>query len=215
MIKTFFKSKFFFPLLFVLITWVVKSFEELFNVSFIRFGIHPRDFKGLVGIITAPLIHGDWKHLISNTLPLLILGWIIFYFYKGIAFQVFFWVYIMTGIWVWSAARDAYHIGASGLVYGFVCFLFFSGIIRKNIRLMGLSMFVVFVYGSLVWGIFPLHNKFSWESHAFGSLAGIITAFYFKNEGPKTKVYDWGEEEDDSSETENPQQINEEDFSEK
>lgn len=200
--------------MFVLITWVVKIFEKVFDVSFIRFGIHPREFKGLVGIITAPLIHGDWKHLISNTLPLLILGWIIFYFYKGIAFQVFFWVYIMTGIWVWSAARDAYHIGASGLVYGFVCFLFFSGIIRKNIRLMALSMFVVFVYGSLVWGIFPLHTKFSWESHAFGSLAGIITAFYFRDEGPKPKVYDWGEEENDL-ETENPQQINEEDFPEK
>lgn len=214
MIKTFLKSNIFFPLLFVLITWVVKIFEELFSVSFIRFGIHPRDLKGLVGIITAPLIHGDWQHLISNTLPLLILGWIIFYFYKGIAFQVFFWVYIMTGIWVWSAARDAYHIGASGLVYGFVCFLFFSGIIRKNIRLMALSMFVVFVYGSLVWGIFPLHTKFSWESHAFGSLAGIITAFYFRDEGPKIKVYDWGEDENDA-ETENPQQINEEDFPEK
>lgn len=187
----------FFPLLFVVILWTIKLAEITFGLSFARFGLYPRSLSGLMGIITSPLIHGSFNHLFSNSIPLIILGTIIFSFYRQISFQVFFWVYTMTGIWVWAAARDAYHIGASGLIYGFVSFLFFSGIFRKNKRLLALSMFVVFVYGGLVWGVFPIRMGVSWESHLLGSLAGLITAYHFRKEGPQPKRYDWEDEQEE------------------
>lgn len=196
----------FYPVLFVAILWMVHALESLLGIKFVEFGLYPRTYSGLIGIITSPLIHEHseywWSsaHLWSNTFPLLILGSITFYFYRPMAFSVYFWVYLMSGIWLWAAGRDAYHIGASGLVYGFAAFLFFSGIFRKERSLMVLSLLVVFLYGSMVWGIFPLQPKISWESHLLGSLAGIITAFYFRKEGPQAKKFEWNEEEDDHGE---------------
>jgi membrane associated rhomboid family serine protease len=186
----------FYPLLFVAILWGIRLFEEVSGYKLFWYGLYPRTIHGLIGIATAPLIHGDFSHLLSNTLPLIILGSMMFYFYRPIAFQVFFWVYLMTGIWVWAAARDSYHIGASGILYGFLCFLFFSGIFRKNPQLMALSLFVTVLYGSMVWGIFPIKSGVSWESHLLGSLAGIITAYNFRKEGPPPKQYNWGSDEE-------------------
>jgi len=186
----------FYPLLFVAILWGIRLFEEVTGVKLFWYGLYPRTIHGLIGIVTAPLIHGDFSHLMSNTLPLIILGSMMFYFYRPIAFQVFFWVYLMTGVWVWAAARDSYHIGASGILYGFLCFLFFSGIFRKNPALMALSLFVTVLYGSMVWGVFPIRSGVSWESHLLGSLAGIITAYNFRKEGPPPKKYDWGSDEE-------------------
>ncbi len=102
----------------------------------------------------------------------------------------------MTGIWVWAIGRDAYHIGASGIIYGFVTFLFFSGVFRKDTRLLAVSMFVVFLYGGTVWGILPLRSGMSWESHLLGALAGLITAYHFRNEGPASPVYDFGDDDE-------------------
>lgn len=174
-----------YPGVFVIILWLVKVTEVIFDISFIKYGLYPRTYSGLIGVLTSPLIHGSFNHLMSNTVPLLVLGGIIFYFYRPIAFSVFFWVYFMSGIWLWAAGRDAYHIGASGLVYGFVTFLFFSGIFRKERKFMVLSLLVTFLYGSLIWGIFPLEPQVSWESHLLGSLAGISTAYYYRNEYAK------------------------------
>lgn len=186
----------FYPLLFVALIWSVKLFENLTGISMVWYGIYPRTLHGLIGIITSPLIHGDYSHLFSNTVPLIVLGGIMFFFYRPIAFQVFFWIYLMTNIWVWAAARDSYHIGASGILYGFLCFLFFSGLFRKNPQLLALSLFVTVLYGSMVWGVLPIKNGMSWESHLLGSLAGIITAYHFRKEGPKEKKYDWGSDEE-------------------
>jgi membrane associated rhomboid family serine protease len=185
-----------YPSLFVLIIWLVKLFEITFGVDLIRFGLYPRTYSGLIGIATCPLIHSSFNHLFSNSIPLLVLGIIIFYFYRSIAFSVFFWVYLMSGVWLWAAGREAYHVGASGLVYGFASFLFFSGIFRKDRTLMVLSLLVVFLYGSLIWGIFPIRPEISWESHLLGSLAGLITAFYFKKEGPQPPRFEWPEEDE-------------------
>jgi len=187
-----------FPSLFVALLWLIKFYEEVSGTNLSWYGIYPRTVHGLIGIVAAPLLHADYDHLISNTVPLLILGSIMFYFYRSIAFQVFFWVYLMTGVWVWAAARDSYHIGASGILYGFIAFLFFSGVFRKDTRLLALSMFVVFLYGSTVWGILPLKSGISWESHLLGSLAGLITAYNFKKEGPPARVYDFGDEEENA-----------------
>ena len=119
---------------------------------------------------------------------------VIFYFYRPIAFQIFLWVYLSTGIWVWSAARNSYHIGASGIIYGFESFLFFSGVFRKNTKLQALSLLVVFLYGSTIWGIFPIEKHISWESHALGALAGLIIAYYYRKEGPPNQTYDFGDD---------------------
>ncbi|MFL5762600.1 MAG: rhomboid family intramembrane serine protease [Bacteroidia bacterium] len=185
---------FLYPSLFVIILWGIKLFEVAEHVNLSWYGLYPRKVTGLIGILTAPLLHGDSSHLLSNTIPLMILGPIIFYFYRSIAFEVFFWVYLMTGVWVWAAGSSNYHIGASGLVYGFITFLFFSGIFRKDSRLLALSLFVTFLYGSAIWGILPLQKGISWESHMLGSLAGIITAYNFRKEGPPPRKYDLGDD---------------------
>jgi membrane associated rhomboid family serine protease len=200
----------FYPVIFVSILWGVKLFEIASGNSLSWYGIYPRTVHGLIGVFAAPLLHADFDHLFSNTVPLLILGSVMFYFYRTIAFQVFFWVYLMTGIWVWAAARESYHIGASGILYGFVSFLFFSGVFRKDTRLLALSMFVVFLYGGTVWGILPLRNGISWESHLLGALAGLITAYNFRKEGPAPRVYDFGTEEENALIDVSGDQINEE-----
>ncbi|MCE3278940.1 MAG: hypothetical protein K0S44_1131 [Bacteroidetes bacterium] len=104
----------------------------------------------------------------------------------------------MTGVWVWAAARESYHIGASGILYGFVAFLFFSGVFRKDTRLLALSLFVVFIYGSTVWGILPIKDGVSWESHLLGTLAGLITSYNFRKEGPAPRKYDLGTDEENA-----------------
>ena len=187
----------FFPTLFVAILWCVKLLEIFSGFDLIQFGLYPRNWHGSIGILTCPLIHSSFAHLFSNSVPLLVLGAMTFYFYRPIAFSVFFWVYLMSGIWLWAAGRGAYHVGASGLVYGFATFLFFSGIFRKEKSLMVLSLLVVFLYGSLVWGILPIDPQISWESHLLGSLAGIITAFYYRKEGPQAKKFEWEEEKNE------------------
>ncbi|MCH7515871.1 MAG: rhomboid family intramembrane serine protease [Bacteroidetes bacterium] len=159
-------------------------------------GIFPRNLFGILGIVTGPVIHANFSHLLSNTIPLMILGWAIFYFYPKASYKVFLFVYILTGVFVWFFARQVYHIGASGIVYGFVSFLFFSGIFRKDNKSIAIALIITFLYGGIVWGVLPGQKGISWESHLFGGIAGVITAFIFKNVDPPKK-YDWEDEEDD------------------
>jgi len=201
-----------FPSVFVAILWIIQFVQVYLHVPLNEFGIYPRSLRGLPGILLSPLIHGSNNHLLSNSLPLLILGTMMFYFYRGISFRIFFWIYLMTGLWVWAGARGggAYHLGASGLIYGFVSFLFFAGIFRKDPRLLRISLFVLIFYNGLVWGVFPLVDSISWESHLLGSLSGILCAWYFRKEGPVRERYSWeneSDEDDDSGEEEdNPEQ---------
>ena len=154
------------PGIFVCIMWLVKITEVLFDIDLSGFGIYPLTARGLQGILFSPFIHADFAHLFNNSLPLFFLATAVFYFYSEVAFKVFGWTYILTGILVWLAGREAYHIGASGLVYGLASFLFFSGIIRHYYRLIALSLLVVFLYGSMVWGMLPeFYKNVSWESH--------------------------------------------------
>jgi membrane associated rhomboid family serine protease len=185
------------PVSFVFLMWFVKICEILFEIDFSFLGILPLELNGLPGIILSPLVHDDFKHLFNNSIPLLFLWTGIFYFYSEVAFRVSFWIYLLTGIFVWLAGRNAWHIGASGLVYGFASFLFFSGIIRRYFRLIALSLLVVFLYGSMVWGMVPeLYKNVSWEAHMLGFIAGILMALWYRNEGPQNPVYDWMEEEE-------------------
>ncbi|WP_017731695.1 rhomboid family intramembrane serine protease [Nafulsella turpanensis] len=170
-----------FVLPFTILLWLVKGLEYAVGLDFGFFGILPRTLSGTMGIITAPLIHGDILHLLSNTFPLLLLGVSVFYFYDKIALEVFGWIYFMSGFWVWMAARDAYHIGASGIVYGLVAFLFFSGLFRRDTRSLAISLVVIFLYGGMLHGIFPTNQEISWESHLLGALAGSFCAFFYRN----------------------------------
>jgi membrane associated rhomboid family serine protease len=182
----------------VFIMWLVKIVEQLFGFELSFLGIYPLKVEGLSGILLSPFLHYDYKHLLSNSIPVLVLGTGIFYFYSEVALKVTFWIYLLTGFSVWLAGRDAWHIGASGLVYGFASFLFFSGIIRKYFRLVALSLLVVFLYGSMVWGMIPdFYQNVSWESHMMGFVSGIIMAIWFRNKGPRQPVYEWMLEEED------------------
>ena len=195
------------PLIFIIIIWAVKLFEYFFEINLGFLGIYPLKLKGLIGIITSPLIHASFKHLYSNTVPLFILSVMLFYFYKEISLKIFIYIYLLTGIWVWFGARPAYHIGASGIIYGLASFLIFSGIIRKNYKLLSASFIVILLYGGLIWGVFPdfaLKNNISWESHLWGSIAGLSLALYYRKQGPERKKYSWEfEDESDDDDDEN------------
>ncbi|MDX1630003.1 MAG: rhomboid family intramembrane serine protease [Fulvivirga sp.] len=168
-------------LTFVALIWFIKILEFSFGYDFSEFGILPRTLEGSIGIITAPLVHGDVFHLLSNTFPIIVLGVGLFYFYDRIAFNVIILIYLITGFWVWIAARDAYHVGASGIVYGLLTFLLFSGFFRKDRRTLAISFIVLFLYGTtLVTGVLPSGPMISWESHLMGAIAGVFCAIYFK-----------------------------------
>ena len=193
-----------FPLAVVAVMWIVKIAEYYTGSDFGELGIMPLTAKGLIGIVTAPFIHADFGHLLANTIPMFVSLSIIFYFYREVAFQVFFLVWLFTGVWVWSFARDdSFHIGASGLVYGYISFLFFSGMIRRNARLMAISFLIIFLYGGFFWGIFPdffPKRNISWESHLMGGIAGIVMAIFYRKKGLQREVYHWEEDDDDDEE---------------
>ncbi|MCH8170628.1 MAG: rhomboid family intramembrane serine protease [Bacteroidetes bacterium] len=183
-----------FPLSFLILLWLIQFAQYLFLLKLVKYGLLPQTTKGLTGIFTAPLIHSGFNHIISNSIPLLFLGSGIFYFYKEAAYKVFFMVYFIPGILVWFLGRESFHIGSSGLVYGYVTFLFFSGLIRRDNRSIALALIVTFLYGSLIWGVLPLSREISWEYHLFGALTGIYAAIIFRKSDP-IKKYDWEEEE--------------------
>ncbi len=206
---------FIFPAVFVVIIWIIKLIETTTGSNFTHLGVYPLHGKGLIGILTGPLIHGDWLHLINNSVPLLFLGWGLFYFYRDIAFKVFFLIYFISQFWLWFFhVRPAWHIGASGLIYGLAAFLFVSGIIRRNRHLLAISLLVIFLYGSLIWGIFPIEKHISWEGHLMGLVAGTILAFYYKEHGPPLpqSIFDEDDENDEDDMTDENYETGESDF---
>lgn len=186
-----------FPTFFLLVIWMVRITEVSLGTSYVEWGLYPMKLSGLKGIITAPLIHADIKHLFDNSIPLYFLSVALFYFYRPVSYKVFFLIWLITGITVWIFARPAYHIGASGIVYGLASFLFFSGVIRNNINLLAISLLVVFLYGGLVWGIFPFDFKISWESHMMGGITGLVLSFFYRSYGPPSTRSEWPDDEDD------------------
>jgi membrane associated rhomboid family serine protease len=180
--------------------WTVKIVEVADHLDLFYYGIFPRKISGLFGIIASPFIHANFNHLINNSVPFFFLLTAIFYFYQKVAWRVLLISYLATGVIVWFIARSSYHIGASGLVYSFASFLFVSGIVRRNINLLAISMLVIFVYGSMVWGIFPYIPDMSWESHLVGLTIGVLLAIYFRHEGPGPTRFISDMEEDEEEE---------------
>ena len=183
------------PLYFVLLLWIIFWFEVKYGYNFNKYGIYPRTFVGLRGVLFSPFIHGDIKHLYHNSIPLFVLLFSLYYFYRKIALKIFVYGTIFTGILTWIFARESFHIGASGIIYLLFSFIFFSGIIRKNYRLIAVSLMVIFLYGSMVWYLLPVKEEISWEGHLSGFVVGIIFAFYFRKTGPQKLKYEWEHED--------------------
>jgi len=207
-----------FPAIFVLIIWVIKIVDVFLGLDFRSWGVYPRDLTGLRGIIFYPLLHGDareegfqlfghFDHVFSNSIPLLVLGFILFYSYRKVAYKVWAAIWVISGAAVWMFARGSIHIGASGLVYGLAFFVFFSGVFRKDMKSIALALLVAFFYGGLVWGVLPLQSGVSWEGHLFGAFAGTMMAWWYQDVGVEKKTYAWMSEKE-----ENPREVVEKPF---
>ncbi|MDZ7737317.1 MAG: rhomboid family intramembrane serine protease [Gammaproteobacteria bacterium] len=181
----------------VVVAWLIHIVALVADLNLASLGIRPLVAGGLVGVLTAPLVHGSWGHLISNTLPLLILGTALIYITPRAARIAIPVIWLGSGLGVWLFARESIHIGASGLTYGMLFYLFIIGILRRDRQSIALTLLVFFLYGGMIWGVFPLAPGISFEYHLFGALAGVICAFVLKGLDPlpERKRYEWEDEE--------------------
>jgi membrane associated rhomboid family serine protease len=170
------------PFRLVFLMWAVFAVEILMGLPLNHFGIYPREIFGLIGIFVAPMLHGGLDHLLSNTIPLLFLGTVLFFFYSSIGGGVFFRSYFWTNVLVWIFGRSgSSHIGASGVVYGIAFFLIFFGVFRRDLTSIIISAVVVLMYGGVIYGVIPSDPRISWESHLGGALVGIYTAIDYSS----------------------------------
>ena len=179
------------PAIFVFTMWFVYWIELRFGYNFNRYGIYPVKISGLKGVLFSPFIHSGLSHLFNNSIPITVLMACLFFFYRKIAFKVLIIGALLTGISTWLMAESSYHIGASGIVYMLFSFIFFSGIMRKHYRLVALSLMIVFLYGGMIWYIFPIKERMSWEGHLSGFMVGLILSLVFKNKGPQNQEYQY------------------------
>jgi len=185
---------------FVALIWLVQLWNWGLGLELERFGVRPREWAGLPGILFAPLLHSGFGHLAANSLPLLILGTGMLYLYPNSALKVIPSVYLGPGIAVWLFARASVHVGASGLVYGLVSYVFAAGLIRRDKRAIAASLLVCFLYGASVWGVLPILPGVSWETHLAAALIGLILAIALRHlDIPPRKRYAW---EDETNENE-------------
>lgn len=182
-----------YPGLLIAAMWLVYWAEQLFPIDFHTYGVLPKSIEGLKGIIFMPLLHAkqDINHIINNSFPTFVLLAAIVYFYRDIALKVFVFLWLGTGLMLWLYAENtgSYHIGMSGVIYAMLGFVFTSGVLRKFMPLQAISLFVIFVYGNLVWGIFPIKAHISWEGHFMGLAVGLIVAFVYKSKSVQRPKY--------------------------
>jgi membrane associated rhomboid family serine protease len=179
------------PFLFIFLIWFVYWVEIQFSYNFTRAGILPRNLSGLKGVLFSPFIHSDTNHLFNNSIPLFVLLSFLIYFYRAVYIKVLFFGGLLSGLLTWVIAREAFHIGASGIVYLLFSFVFFSGIIKKQFQLVAVSLIVIFLYGSMVWYVFPIKEGISWEGHLSGFVVGLIFAYIFKQKGIVKEEYEF------------------------
>jgi membrane associated rhomboid family serine protease len=186
-----------FSLVFVGILWAIFIFDEVFGLRLGRFGLRPGSVAGLVGVFTAPLLHANFPHILSNTLPMVISMTATLYLYPNSALRVIPAVWLGSGLLAWFIGRPNLHLGASGLIYGLLAYVFVGGILRRDLRSVSVSLLVGFLYGSMVWGVLPTRPNMSWEMHLTGAIMGVLMAFvYTKWDRVPIVRYDW--EEDDT-----------------
>ncbi|MDH3763730.1 MAG: rhomboid family intramembrane serine protease [Gammaproteobacteria bacterium] len=192
---------------FALLLWAVKFVEFLGGFDFTRFGIYPQSVDGLVGILLAPFIHASFAHLFANTAPLIVIGAMLLYGYPRAVKLLLPAVYLGGGAGVWLFARESYHIGASGLVFGMLFFVLTIGVLRWDRRAIALSLVVFFLYGGMIWGILPAVEEISFESHLSGAVIGMVLAFVLRHRDPEPpgKQYSWEREKAEADEYEWPE----------
>lgn len=200
------------PLFLLFILYALKFLEAGMDWDFTRLGVYPMERRGVFGIFAHPLVHSSFKHLLANTLPLFFLTWCLYYFYRHIASYILFALWIGCGTLTFLIGKPGWHIGASGLIYGLAFFLFFSGILRKHVPLIAVSLLVTFLYGGLVWNMFPQFAKAttSWEGHLSGAIAGTLCAIGFMNHGPQRPEPFADEEEENEGERREDEEAEEE-----
>lgn len=198
------------PLVTLSLIWIVFALEYISGSNWFIYGIAPRKMHAIGGIFTAPFLHGDIGHIISNSIPLFTLMALILFFYPRVAKSVLLMLYLGTGVAMWLFAdpevifqaypKSNYHIGASGVVYGMVTFLAWNGIFRRNLKAIAIALVVVFYYGGLIWGVLPLQERVSWEGHLLGALVGIFAAYWYRDrieDDEKRKPASWEIEPDE------------------
>lgn len=184
---------------FVALLWLIPVLG--WGLDLQQFGVRPRQWIGLVGILTAPLLHADFGHLVANTLPLAVLGTTMLHLYPTAALRVLPAVYFGPGIIVWLFARDGNHVGASGLIYGLIGYVFVAGLIRRDRRAIAASLLVAFLYGTAIWGVLPLEAKVSWETHLAAALIGVALALVLRHTDIPPRVqYSWEGEAENAPE---------------
>jgi membrane associated rhomboid family serine protease len=182
---------------FVALIWVIQLLDWGLDLGTEDFGVRPRQLAGLPGILFAPLVHGGFAHLIANSPPLLVLGTAMLYLYPSAARSVLPAVYLGPGVAVWIFARGGVHVGASGLVYGLVSYIFVAGLIRRDRRAIAASLLVCFMYGALVWGVLPIERGVSWETHLAAAVIGMVLAIALRRlDIPPRTRYTWEDERD-------------------
>jgi len=177
------------PLILLILIWIVFTIDTLFQLKLYEFGVFPQRWQSLLGILLSPILHGDITHIGNNSIPLFVLLSAIYFFYPRNAKPVLWISWILSGVMVWLFARESYHIGASGLIYAFASFIFFSGLLRSNANLLALSLLIVFLYGGLVWGLAPIEERVSYEGHISGGIIGLVLAWYFRKSKPRSFKY--------------------------
>jgi len=190
------------PLFLIFVLYMIKILEIGMDWDFTHLGVYPLQQKGVFGIFAHPLVHSGFRHLLANTIPLFFLSWCLFYFYRSIAPYIFFIIWMGCGILTFLIGKPGWHIGASGVIYGLAFFLFFSGLLRKHIPLIAISLLITFIYGGLVWNMLPFFAKetTSWEGHLSGAITGALCAFAFRKYGPQKPIPFMDEEDEDNDE---------------
>jgi membrane associated rhomboid family serine protease len=189
---------------FVALLWFIELLNLALGVGPDDFGVRPRSVAGLAGIVFAPLVHADFGHLFANSPPLVVAGTAMLYLYPRSSLRVLPAVYFGPGVAVWLlAAGGSSHLGASGLVYGMVAYIFVAGLIRRDRRAIAASLLVSFMYGALVWGVLPIRLGISWQTHLAAALIGVALAIVLRNlDVPPRRRYSW-EVEAENAEREN------------
>ena len=164
-------------LILVALIWIVEVVNLFLGHRLVSFGILPRSFTGLIGIPLAPMLHSGFWHAVSNTVPLLILGALTLAGGKRMFWETTVNVTLLSGALVWIFAREAYHVGASGLVFGYFGVIMARAYIDRSITAIAIAVVTVMAYGGLLWGILPLRSYVSFESHLFGLIAGFVVVW--------------------------------------
>lgn len=196
------------PLLIIVAIWLVFFINLRFDVHLNAWGMHPREWRGIYGIFTMVFLHGDFDHLFSNTVPLLLAMGFIFTYFKKERAGILILNLLITGILlIFMGEYRSNHIGASGLVYAFIFFLVTHAFLTKNKEMLAASFILIFLYGSLIYGLFPdygllIGKDISWEGHLAGAISGILTALYYRNQGPQRLTFFDDEQDDDDDDDE-------------